>query len=665
MDVFDLFARLTLDKSDYDEKLKGAGKSADSFASKIGTGIATAAKVGAKGITAIAGATTTLSGLSVKSYATYEQMIGGVETLFGDAAGRLEQYANEAYESSGLSANAYMEQATSFSASLLQSLGGDTKKAADMANTAIVDMSDNANKMGTDMEAIQNAYNGFAKQNYTMLDNLKLGYGGTKEEMERLLADAEKLTGQSYDVSSFADIVEAIHAVQEEMGIAGTTAEEAATTIEGSANTMKAAWQNVFTGLADPNQDIGELMQRAVDSTLTFGDNVIPRIEETLDGIGQAFDYLVPVVAEKLPGLAEKIIPGMVSAVGTLITTVGQAAIDGLPELESTVKDLLTKVTDALPEAIPELLEKVLPMITELSGSLRENAGELIDAGLALIESLAEGIANSLPVLIENIPTIVTNIAGIINDNSPKLLVTAAKIIVTLAKGIITSLPVIAANAGKIAASIVSVISAIGWLNLGKKIIKLFANGIKGVASLVTKSAKSTISGAIQYIKQLPDKALTWGKDFIEGFVKGIRSAIDSVKNVATGVAQTVESILGFSVPEEGPLSDADEYGGDFVDLLTTKIKSNAYKAENATRDMALRMSEAAQLGVDDDGLSLYGSSRRSGRTQSGALLTLLNRYLPLIAEGIQMDGKKVSKQLANYMDKDLGSIRRQRVRAN
>lgn len=285
MSVFDLAAKISLDTDEYERNLKGAGTSLSNFGSKIGGGLkkigsatVTVVKGIATGVAASSAAIGTLATAATKAYADYEQLVGGVETLFKDSADTVIANSQKAYQTAGMSANDYMETVTGFSASLLQSLGGDTVAAAQKADMAIIDMSDNANKMGTSIESIQTAYQGFAKQNYTMLDNLKLGYGGTKEEMERLLKDATKLSGIEYDISSYADIVDAIHVVQTEMGITGTTAKEASTTISGSISSAKAAWQNLLVGMADDTQDLDTLVDNFFDSIVTVGDNIIPRI---------------------------------------------------------------------------------------------------------------------------------------------------------------------------------------------------------------------------------------------------------------------------------------------------------------------------------------------------------------------------------------------------
>ena len=278
MDLFDLFAKITLDTGEYEDGLKDAERKTSKFADTLKNGLATAAKIGAAAIGTAATGISALVKSSVDAYANYEQLVGGVETLFKTSSDKVMEYAANAYETAGMSANEYMETVTSFSASLLQSLDGDTAAATEKANLAISDMSDNANKMGTSMEMIQNAYNGFAKQNYTMLDNLKLGYGGTKEEMQRLLDDAEKLSGQKYEISNLNDVYSAIHVVQTELGITGSTATEASTTIQGSINQMKSAWENFVAGLMDSNADISALTDNLVNSIVIAGKNILPAI---------------------------------------------------------------------------------------------------------------------------------------------------------------------------------------------------------------------------------------------------------------------------------------------------------------------------------------------------------------------------------------------------
>ena len=333
----------------------GGQKAATSMASVLGK----AGQIAGAATAAAAAAVGAIVKEAVQGYAEYEQLVGGVETLFKDSADAVMDYAASAYRTAGLSANEYMDTVTSFSASLLQGLGGDTAAAAELADLAITDMSDNANKMGTDMASIQNAYQGFAKQNYTMLDNLKLGYGGTKEEMQRLLKDATALSGVEYDLSSYADIVEAIHVIQTEMGITGTTALEASTTISGSFGSMKAAWSNLLVGMADDSQDLGGLIDDLVDSVMTFGENLAPVVTQALEGVGQVVTGLAPVIVAELPGLADAVLPGLLAAAMSIIDSL-VAAFPGL----------VTTIVTSLVGYVPEIVNAGFVLFVGLIGAM-------------------------------------------------------------------------------------------------------------------------------------------------------------------------------------------------------------------------------------------------------------------------------------------------------
>lgn len=373
MDVFDLVAKIRLDSSEYEQGIGKAKGTFSTLASGVGKGLATVAKVGAAAVSAGVAGVAALTKMGVDGYAQYEQLVGGVETLFKESGNAVKGYAENAYKTAGLSANAYMETATSFSASLIQSLGGDTAKAAEVADMAITDMSDNANKMGTSMEMIQHAYQGFSKQNYTMLDNLKLGYGGTKTEMERLLSDAQKLSGVKYDISSYADVVEAIHVIQENMGIAGTTAKEAASTIEGSLKMMKGAWENLVVGMADENANMEVLINDFVESTATAAQNLLPRIEQTLQGIGQLIEKMAPIIAEALPVLVESLLPTIITAGTSLVTALVNAIITALPALGTA------------------LLDAVKIILVDVFGATEEQANQFADGVTGAFNTVKDG----------------------------------------------------------------------------------------------------------------------------------------------------------------------------------------------------------------------------------------------------------------------------------
>ena len=404
MDLFDLFVTVGFK----DE----ASDNVSSLSNKLQNGLKTAAKIGTAAVTAAATGIGVLTKGAIENYAEYEQLVGGVETLFKNSADTVQQYAANAYKTAGLSANEYMNTVTSFSASLLQSLGGDTQAAADYADMAITDMSDNANKMGTDMAMIQNAYQGFAKQNYTMLDNLKLGYGGTKTEMERLLADATAISGIKYDISSYADVVEAIHVIQEEMGIAGTTAKEANETISGSLASAKSAWENLLTGVADDNADFGQLVDNFVESVGVAANNIIPRIDTALQGAGKLVEELVPVLMDKIPVLINSTLPSLIQSGLNIVLALVQGITQNLPSLVTMGVEMLLMVIDGLIEAIPQLIDALPEVITAIVVTLGDNAPKIMQSGVKLITALIDGLVRSIPTILNNLPQIIKAIVN-------------------------------------------------------------------------------------------------------------------------------------------------------------------------------------------------------------------------------------------------------------
>lgn len=448
---------------------------------------------------------------SIMGFAEQEQLIGGVDTLFKESSAQVQQYANEAYKTAGLSANEYMETVTSFSASLLQSLGGDTAAAAQKADQAITDMSDNANKLGTDMTSIQNAYQGFAKQNYTMLDNLKLGYGGTKQEMERLLADAEKLSGVKYDISSYADIVDAIHVVQTEMGITGTTAKEAATTIQGSANAMKSAWSNLLTGMSNENLNLDTLVQNVIDSVNTFADNLIPRLQIMLprfvQGLTQLISDMIPYVAPAL----ELLLPSLVEGVGGLVSGIVQA----------------------LPAAV-EAITAVIPMLVE---QLTILLPQIISAGVEIIAALASGIGENLPTLIPAVVDAIITITEGLLDHIDLLIIAAGQLIAGLAQGLIEAIPRLIGRLPEIIGAIVKGLlkglAAIG--EVGSQLVRGLFSGISNAAAWLYDKLRGWVSDVLGWVKSLfginsPSKVFAdeIGRFIPPGITVGVEKAMPS-----------------------------------------------------------------------------------------------------------------------------------------
>jgi hypothetical protein len=416
VDVFDLFAKISLDSSEYEKGLKNAKSSASgltglfgkvgSAASTVGKGIfnvaTNVAKVSVAATTAGAAAVSALTTLAVNSYADYEQLVGGVETLYKTSADKVQQYAADAYKTAGLSANEYMNTATTFAAALVSSLGGDTEQAAELANTAIGDMSDNANKMGTDMESIQNAYNGFSKQNYTMLDNLKLGYGGTKQEMQRLLDDANKLNAAQgnytkYSIDSYADVVSAIHDVQNAMGITGTTSKEASTTIQGSVNATKSAWSNLVTGIADDNANFEQLISNFVDSATTAASNILPRIEAALNGAAKLIESLVPPIMAELPSLIETVLPQLAQSAVNIVQTLVTGISANAAQLIDSAIQIITVLGNGIYQMLPTVAQSALQIVLTLVSKLNENLPQMLDTAGQMLIAFVEGVSEHLP----------------------------------------------------------------------------------------------------------------------------------------------------------------------------------------------------------------------------------------------------------------------------
>ena len=463
MNLLDLYVKITMDTSGYSKGLDEASGKASSFASKLKSGLATAAKVGAAALTAAATGVAALTKASIDQYAQYEQLVGGVDTLFKTASDKVQQYAANAYKTAGMSANEYMNTVTSFSASLIKSLGGDTEKAAQKADQAITDMADNANKMGTSMEMIQNAYQGFAKQNYTMLDNLKLGYGGTKEEMQRLLKDAEKLSGIKYDISSYADIVDAIHVVQTEMGITGTTAKEAASTISGSLSMAKAAWKNLLTGVGDDTADLGTLIDNLVDSVSTAAGNIVPRIGKILSGMGEVVAQLAPIIAQELPELISTMLPALVSAGAQLLVGLVTGLVTAIPDLVAAAPQIITSLVSAISANLPAILAAgqqlltmfgsgiqsgVPQMVAQLPaaidgflGFITEQLPAVLDKGVEMLTELANGIIAGIPQLLEQLPLIFESFETFITVNLPVILDKGMDLLFNFVDGIIAGIP--------------------------------------------------------------------------------------------------------------------------------------------------------------------------------------------------------------------------------
>lgn len=649
-----LIIKTLLDNSQLKSGLSDMNSMVSGASAKVGT----FAKVGAAAVgTAVTAGTTAAAALvkkSVEGYATFEQMVGGVETLFGAGGQSMEEYAqstgktvgeieskynslmtaqttmlnnaNNAYKTAGLSANNYMETVTSFSASLIQSLGGDTEKAANYADRAITDMSDNSNKLGTNMHDIQNAYQGFAKQNYTMLDNLKLGYGGTQEEMKRLIKDASQMTdvqqklGVTVDESSlsFGNIVNAISVMQESLGIAGTTSKEAATTIEGSLNSAKAAWENLVVGMADDNADFDTLVQNFVDTASTAVENMLPRIEIALTGLGQLIEKLLPVIVQKVPEIIMQTLPGLINAGIQMVSALGQGLMQYLPELISYATQLVVQLVQGLVSALPKIVEFVSQLIETIVTSLINAAPDLIDAGKELIEFLVNGIAENLPNIVQTItdlisninsfwaengpefikwgtdllinlidgitqavPVLLQNLPGIIQsmvegllNNGPVLIECGLKLLLQLIEGILSCIPDILVAIPQIIAAIVEAFVNYDWLGLGTEVINFVKDGMgeswDNIVAFFTETIPNFIQSIFDWFNELPGKLLEWGQNVYTTVTTAISDMVTAAVEFISELPDKIAYWIGFAlanIVEWGSnlKQKATEAGSNFV----------------------------------------------------------------------------------------------------
>jgi len=587
------------------EKVKDALK-------KVGEVAVDVAKKMAKVTAAMGGALAGLVTAGVKSYADLEQNLGGVETLFGKSADKVIKNAQNAYKTAGVSANEYMAGVTSFSASLLQSLGGDTAKAADVADMAFRDMSDNANKFGTDMGSIQHAYQGFAKQNYTMLDNLKLGYGGTKTEMERLLSDAEKLTGKKYDIKNLSDVYDAIHVIQEQMGVTGTTAQEAEKTISGSVNSMKAAFDNFLNGSGSP-----EALAETVTNVFTnISGAVLKLAPSILSGVVQLIQTLVPQVAQLLltmiPQLLSAItnminallqmvtsnMEGIRNAISQIITTIVTFITQNLPTIIELGLQLIIALALGIADAIPKLIPEIVKCIKTICDVLLDNLPALIEAAIQIILALIQGFTEAMPQLAQYIPQIVTKIVSVLIENLPMLLKAALQLILALGKGLIVYIPTLISYIPKLIVALVNgIIDGVPkMIESAGKLIAGLVNGIKNKINSVKDAAKNIINKIKEVFVSMPEKAKKWGKDMIDGLKQGIKDKIAAVGNAVKGVADKIKSLLHFSRPDEGPLREYEKWMPDFMKGLAKGITKYSYLVYDATDEVAKEMANQLSL---------------------------------------------------------------------
>lgn len=578
-------------------KMSSVMKGIGSSAIKVGKGLAVAGAAAATAVTA-------LVSKSVGAFADYEQLTGGVETLFGAGGRSVEEYAqsvgksvsdiqgkydslmsaqnvvlenaNKAYMTAGMSANEYMDTVTGFSASLISSLGGDTNKAADYANSALVDMSDNANKMGTDMESIKNAYQGFAKQNYTMLDNLKLGYGGTQEEMKRLLSDAEKLTGQRYNISSFADITQAIHAIQTQMDITGTTAKEASTTISGSWGSLKAAFQNVLVGLTTGEDMFDQSLDALINTAVTFGQNIIPAIKGALSGVGYLIEGLAPVIGETIPPLINDLAPTLANSAVSLISSLVNGLTQNATQFSECLSNIIIVAVAGISTVVPQLLDAASKIVSNLMQGLTNSMPQIVNGAVTLIEGLVNGLVNNIPLLImgavqlvaslangliANLPRIidagVNLITGIVSASysmMPQIIQNGMQLVVNLAVGLVRAIPQLIAALPRITGAIVKGFKSVNWFDLGLQLIKSIWEGIKSIGSEMWNGVKEKTSELWGGVKNVVSEKLNNIKSAYDAHGGGLKgatfAAIEGVKEYYRTGYDAINQLTGGKLGE-------------------------------------------------------------------------------------------------------------------
>lgn len=539
---------------DLGKEMDNGGQKALSFGDLVKSNLASEAIIGgvklmASAIKEAAEALVDLSKQAIQGFAEQEQLIGGVDTLFKESSKQVQQYANEAYKTAGLSANEYMETVTSFSASLLQSLGGDTAKAAAYADRAVTDMSDNANKMGTNMASIQDAYQGFAKQNYTMLDNLKLGYGGTKTEMERLITDASAMTAEQEKLNvavdagdlSFGNIVNAISVMQEHLGIAGTTAEEAEKTIEGSAKAMKSAWQNLVTGMANENLDLSALIENFVESVQTFlDDNLIPRIQLMIPRMVEALTQLIGAMTPYIAPALQMLLPVIVQGISALISGIVQA----LPAVVSAISDVIPMIVDQL--------VTLLPQITA--------------SGVEIIAALVSGIGENLPALIPAAVDAIIEVASTLVANVDKIILAAGDLMAGLIRGLIEALPRVLYRLPEIIIAITSgLLKGVGSIaDVGVQMVRGLFEGISNAGTWLYNKLRGWVSNVLGWVKRLfgihsPSTVFAdeIGKFIPPGITVGVKEAMP---RALRDMGQELSALSNIPIP--GSVTNTTHMGG-------------------------------------------------------------------------------------------------------
>lgn len=627
MNVFELFARLGLDSSEYEDGLGRARGMLSTVGGGIARGLGALGAASGAALGAAATGVVNLTRQSVDAFANYEQLVGGIETLYGDAASSMMDFASQAATTTGQSMNEFMDAAIATSAAMISSVEGDQARAAELTNQSMIDMADNANKLGTDMEAIQNAYRGFSRGNFTMLDNLALGYAGTAQGMEQLLADAQAISGVEYDISSYADIVEAIHVVQDNLGIAGTTAREASETISGSLGALSASWQNLVTGITNPDADLGALISDVVDKAQTALGNLTPAITQALGGIASLIEQVAPVISEQLPTLIDTVLPPLLDAATTLVLAVADNLPDILSAITSRLPDILNQIIPVIVGLIPSLIRVAGQIVSAISSALVDNAAELTQAALDVlqifIDSFAESVnGDGVSQLVDTVMQIIEMIGAFLVENAPTLITAAVELITQLAMMLTDpsnlqmmidlSLQLILAIADGLVQSAPAlgnaVVSIIGNLlivlvnelpNILATIAQLIGNVIELVIGLVGGLMGMSYDEVVSGISSIGENLSQSLSDFLTGIGSFVSDAIGFVGNLWTdittsftdGIASVGEALSGWWDEISGWFSDlADNaltWAGDMIDNFVNGIRNGIGAVGDAVSSVA------------------------------------------------------------------------------
>ena len=651
----------------------------------------TAIKGALDGLKSLGSAAVSLGKDAITSYADYEQLVGGVETLFGQGGKSLEEYAKSvgkteaqaaaeyrklgyaqevvmqnaarAYKTTGMTANEYMENVTSFSASLVSSMEGNTFEAAKAADLAMRDMSDNANKMGTSLDSITMAYQGFAKGQYTLLDNLKLGYGGTKTEMERLLKDAQEISGVEYDIDNLNDVYSAIHVIQTQMGITGTTAKEAASTIAGSVNMAKASWANLVTGIADDNADFEGLINDFIESVLAVADNLLPRIQTAITGISKLVSELVtkllpeiialipPIITDSLPILLDAVntviesilavLPEVLPVIADLIPQIVQTIINLLPKILAAGIQIILALIKGIAKTIPSLIKMLPPLIKSMIETLLYYLPDIIKTGFELLNGIIEGIVEAIPVLIDMLPSIIDTIIKTLIANLPLLIDCGVKLLVALIDGLVKALPQLIKMAPDIIRTIVNTLkdNFPKIVESGKSIINSLVNGIKSVWSTLKEKAKDIFNAIKDTLVGLPSEMLDIGKNLVKGIWEGIDDKVDwviqKIKGMGKKITNGIKKVFGIESPSK---VFRDQVGKNLALGIGVGF-------ENEMRAVSEDMQDAIPvLDVNNSDFNLTGSNGAIGGGTYGFETMVAAFKEALEGVNVELDDQKVGK---------------------